>query len=73
MVFRIAIVLVFSVHFNVVFFFVDDKVAADPFKDEIIPLLKENDGLNFAQDVKMNHVREKVKPQCKLSYKLFED
>ena len=73
MIFRIAIVLVCSVHFNVIFFFVDEKVAADPFKDEVIPLLKENDRLNFAQDVKMNRVREKGKPQCKLSYKLLEE
>ena len=54
------------------FLFDGDKIAAGSFKDEITPLLKANDRLKFAQYVAMNHVREKIKPQLKLSYKLFK-
>ena len=54
------------------FYFVGNKTAADRFKDEITPLIKSNRRLKFAQDVAMNHVREKGKPLCKLSYTLFK-
>ena len=36
-------------------------------------MLKANERLKLSQDVASNHVREKVKPQCKLSYKVFEE
>ena len=36
-------------------------------------MLKANNGIRFAQDVAMNHVRDKGKPLCKLSYKIFKD
>ena len=54
------------------FFFIGDKITCGHFKDAIIPSLEPNDRLNFSQEVAMNHVREKVKPQCKLSYKVFK-
>ena len=44
------------------FFFVGDSFFADSFKDVIIPSLKANTRLKLAQDVAMNHVREKGKP-----------
>ena len=55
------------------FHFVGDKIASDSFKDETTPLLKSNDRLRFSQDVAMNNVKEKGKPQCKLPYKLFKE
>ena len=45
------------------FFFVGEKVAADYFKDDIIPLLKIKSRLKFDQDVVLDHVREKGKPR----------
>ena len=53
--------------------FVGDKFTADHFEDDIIPLIKSNYMLNFSQDVTMNHVRDKGKPPCKLSYRLFSN
>ena len=54
-------------------FFIGDKIAVDCLKDEITPSLKSNERLKFAQDVALNNVREKVKPQCKLSYKVLKE
>ena len=54
------------------FFFVGDKIAANHFKDAIIPSLKANDRPKFSQDVEMNHAKEKVKTQCKNLYKAFK-
>ena len=45
---------------------------SDHFKDDISPSLKSHDRLKFDQDVAINNVREKCKPQCKISIKLFE-
>ena len=56
-----------------VFYSIGDKIDADCFKYEIIPLVKANDRIKFDQDVTLNHVREKVKPRCKLLYKLFKE
>ena len=47
----------FSIHYHLIYF-VGDKVAADHFKDEIIPLLKANDRLKYAQYVAMNHMKD---------------
>ena len=55
------------------FYFISDKIAADNFKDGMTPSLKANYGLKFAQDVALNRVREKVKPRCKMSYKLLNE
>ena len=55
------------------FYFIFDKIAADHFKYEIKPSLKLNDMLTLSQDVPFNHVREKGKPQCKISYKLWKE
>ena len=41
--------------------FVDDKIAAEYFKDEIKPYLESNNRLKFTQDVTMNNAREKEK------------
>ena len=41
-------------------------------KGEITPSLKENDRLKFAQEVAINHIKQKVKTQFKLSYKVFK-
>ena len=35
--------------------------------------LKANGMLKFPQNVALDHLREKIKPQCKLSYKLFKE
>ena len=43
--------------FSSAFYFIGDKHSADRFKGEIIPPLKANDRLKFAQDVALNHVR----------------
>ena len=43
--------------------FVDDKISVDCFKDDIIPSLKANYKHKFSQDVEMNHVRYKGRPQ----------
>ena len=56
-----------------VFFFIGDKIDADHFKDKITPSLNSDDRLKLDQDVVMDLVREKVKPQCKLSYKLLKE
>ena len=53
------------------FFFVGDKISADNFKEKIIPSLKVNDRIKLAQDVAIDHVRDKGKPRCKLSYRVF--
>ena len=45
------------------FYFIGDKIAANGFKYEISPLLKVNDRIVFSQDVVLNNVREKGKPQ----------
>ena len=54
-------------------YFIDDEIAADRFKDEITPSLKENDRIKFAQDMALNHVREKGKPRRNISYKLLKE
>ena len=56
-------VLVCSVHCNFCPFFVGYKMSSNNFKDEITPLLKANNSLNFYQYVKMNHVREEGIPR----------
>ena len=56
----------------VYFFLVGDKISAERFRDEITTFLKANDWHNFSQDVTLNHVREKIKPRCKLSYKVLK-
>ena len=48
------------------FFSICDKIDADHFEYEITPLLKENDRLKFSQDVALNPVIEKEKPQWKI-------
>ena len=55
------------------FYFFGDKIYADSFINEITPSLKANDGLKFSQDVAFNNVREKGKPQYKLSYKVLQE
>ena len=55
------------------FLFVCDKVAADHFKDEIIPSRQEKERIQFAINVSMNHTREKGKQRFKFSYKLFKE
>ena len=54
------------------FYFIGDKITADFFKDEITPSLKANDQIKFARGVLFNNVREKGKPQLKLSYKVLK-
>ena len=54
------------------FYFIGYEIADDLFIDEITPSQKLNGRLMFAQDVKINHVREKRKPLCKLSFILFK-
>ena len=56
-----------------VLFFTDDKIATDYLKVEIKPSLKSKNGLKFTQAVALNHVREKVKPIFKLSYKSLKE
>ena len=51
--------------------FVDEKVAADSFNDEILLSLKYKDRIKCYQNVIMNNVKEKGKTWCKLSYKVF--
>ena len=46
---------------------VADEIATDCFKGEITPSFKANYRLKFAQNVAMNHVKEKRKPQYKIS------
>ena len=55
------------------FYFIGDKFSVDIFNDEITPSLKENAGVKFDQYMALNHIREKVKPQYKLSYKVFKE
>ena len=59
--------------FSSEFYFIGDKSSADHFKYKITPSLKENDRLKLAQDVALKRVREKGKPQCKLSYKILKE
>ena len=65
--------LVCPVHCNVHFYLLVRNISSYCFKDEIIPLFKSNDGLKFAQDVAMNHVRKKGMKLCKLVYKIFDE
>ena len=44
------------------FYLFGDEISADCFKDEITPSSKPNDRLKIAQDVALNHVRNKGKP-----------
>ena len=55
------------------FLFFGDKVSACRFKDEIIPSLKANYRLKSDRDVEKNHLIDKGKTRCKLSYKLFKE
>ena len=57
--------LVCYVHCHMIFF-ICDKIDADHFEYEITTLLKENDRLKFSQDVALNPVIEKEKPQWKI-------
>ena len=52
---------------------IGDKIAPYRFKDEITRLLKANYGLKFDEDVALNHIREKVKPRCKIPYKVLKE
>ena len=52
--------------------FVGNKVAVDWFKYYIIPSLKANTRLKFAQDASFILIKEKLKPIYKLAYALFE-
>ena len=54
-------------------YFIGDKVGANNFKASIKPSLKETEGLKLAQEGALNHIREKVKPWCKISYKLSKE
>ena len=53
------------------FLFVGDNIAAGCVKDKIIPFLKSKGRLKFDQNVVVNHLIEKGKPQFKLSYNRF--
>ena len=55
------------------FYFIGDKIAADCFKDETTPSLQSKDRLKFNQDVALNHIREKLKLQSKLSFRLLKE
>ena len=55
------------------FYFVDDKISADCFKDKITPSLKSNYRLNFVQDVGMNNLIDKGKTRYKFLYKIFKE
>ena len=55
-------VLVCYVYFKYSFFFVGGKFAADKFKDDNLPSIKEKDRLQFTIDLVLNHMREKGKP-----------
>ena len=46
---------------STVFDLIGDKISVDCFKDAITPSLKANVRIKFAQDMAMNHVREKLK------------
>ena len=35
--------------------------------------IKANNSLKISQDVALNHVRDKGKPLCKISYKIFKE
>ena len=65
-------ILFLKCSFSSEIFFVVDKVAVDCFKDDIILSHKEKYKIKLYQDVTLNHMREKGKPRCKLSYKVFE-
>ena len=55
------------------FIFIGDKISANILKYEITPSLKANGRLRFAQNVALNRVREKGKPQWKISYKVLKE
>ena len=55
------------------FDFIGDNIYADNIEYEAIPSFNTNDRLKFSLDVALNSVREKVKPQCKVTYKLLKD
>ena len=59
--------------FSYAYYFIGENNAADCLKDEITPSLKANDGIKLSRDVTLNHVREKVKTQCKLAYELLKE
>ena len=54
-------------------FFVVDKVSQDLFKCGIITSIEAKGAPKFALGVSLNHVKEKVNPQYKLSYKVFNE
>ena len=54
------------------FYFIGDTIYSDSSKKEIAPLLKVNATLKFSQDAALNNVREKGKPQCKISYRVLK-
>ena len=58
--------------FSTALFFIGDKTAADSFKDGNTTSLKANGRIKFSQDVVLNHLREKGKPQFKLLYKVLK-
>ena len=59
--------------FSSAFFFIGDKIAADNLKDEITTSIKANNRLKCDQDVSLHSVRDKGKPQYKLSYKILQE
>ena len=54
------------------FYFVGDKIVASRFLNESKSSIRENYRLKFSQDAALNHVREKGKPRCKISYELLK-
>ena len=56
-------VLVCYVHCHLHFTSLVIKFHPNHFRNEITPLLKENDMRNYSQDLAMNPVREKGKPR----------
>ena len=54
-------------------FFYRNINNADHFKDEIIPLIKANDKLKFAQNVELNDERDKGDQLYQPSYKVLKE
>ena len=59
--------------FQYAFFFVGENISADHFKYYILPSLEAKDRLQLALNVEFNHVRDKVKPQCKLPNEVYKE
>ena len=65
--------LMCSVHCQLHFTSLVIKISADCFKDEITPLIKKKNGLKISQDLALNHIRDKVTPWYKISYKVLKE